>query len=60
MAVNRSLTFSAVLADVSKNSRPASRAYASASDAGMARLSGCSVTRSSLLPASAIIMFSLA
>lgn len=60
MAVNSSLTFSAVLAEVSKNKSPASRAYASASEAGMARLSGCSVTRSSLFPASAMMMFSLA
>lgn len=60
MAVNNSLTFSAVLAEVSKNRRPASRAYASASDAGMARLSGCSVTRSNLFPARAMMMFSLA
>lgn len=60
MAVNSSLTFSAVLADVSKNKSPASRAYASASEAGMARLSGCSVTRSSLFPAKAMMMFSLA
>lgn len=60
MAVNSSLTFSAVLAEVSKKRRPASRAYDSASAAGMALLSGCSVTRSSLFPARAMMMFSLA
>lgn len=60
MAVKSSRTFSAVLADVSKNRRPASRAYAWASAAGMARLSGCSLTRSSLLPARAMMIFSFA
>lgn len=60
MAAKSSLTFSAVLADVSKNSSPASFAYASASAVAMTRLSGLSVTRSSLLPASAMMMFSLA
>ena len=60
IAVNRSRTFSAVFADVSKNSNPASLAYASASDVVMARLSGCSATKSALLPARAMIMFSLA
>jgi hypothetical protein len=60
MAVKSSLTFSLVLADVSKKRRPASRAYCSASAAWMARLSGDSVTRSSLLPARAMMMFSLA
>ena len=58
--MNSSRTFSAVLADVSKNRSPASFAYASASAAGITRLSGCSVTRSSLLPARAMMMFSLA
>lgn len=60
MAVKRSRTFSAVFADVSKKSRPASLAYASASAVGIALLSGCSFTRSSLLPARAMMMFSLA
>ena len=60
IAVNSSFTFSAVLALVSKKRRPASRAYCSASEVGMARLSGCSLTRSSLLPARAMMMFSLA
>lgn len=60
MAVKSSLTFSLVLADVSKKSSPASRAYCSASAVEMARLSGDSVTRSSLFPASAMMMFSLA
>lgn len=60
IAVKRSRTFSAVFADVSKNSSPASRAYASASAVAIARLSGCSETRSDLFPARAMIMFSLA
>jgi hypothetical protein len=60
MAVNSSCTFSAVFADVSKKSSPASFAYASASAVSIARLSGCSVTKSSLFPASAMMMFSLA
>lgn len=60
MAVNSSRTFSAVFADVSKNSSPASRAYASASAVVIARLSGCSATRSDLFPARAIMMFSFA
>lgn len=60
MAVKSSLTFSAVLADVSKNSRPASLAYCWASAVEMARLSGLSVTRSNLLPARAIMIFSFA
>jgi hypothetical protein len=60
MAVKRSPTFSAVLADVSKKSRPASVAYCRASSAAMARLDGSSATRSSLLPARAMMMFSLA
>lgn len=60
IAVNNSFTFSEVFADVSKNSRPASLAYCDASSADIARLSGCSVTRSSLLPASAMMMFSFA
>ena len=60
IAVNSSLTFSAVFALVSKNSRFASRAYASASAVCTARLSGCSATRSALLPARAMMMFSLA
>jgi hypothetical protein len=60
MAVNSSRTFSAVFADVSKNSRPASLAYCSASAAEIARLSGFSVTKSSLFPARAMMIFSLA
>lgn len=60
IAVKRSRTFSAVLAEVSKNSKPASLAYASASAFVIARLSGCSATKSALLPARAIIIFSLA
>lgn len=60
MAVNNSLTFSAVFAEVSKKSRLASLAYASASDVETARLSGCSATRSALFPARAIMMFSFA
>ena len=60
IAVNNSRTFSAVFADVSKNSNPASLAYAEASAVVMARLSGWSATRSDLLPASAMMMFSLA
>lgn len=60
IAVNSSLTFSAVLALVSKKRRFASFAYASASAVGTARLSGCSATRSALFPASAMMMFSLA
>lgn len=60
IAVNNSLTFSAVLALVSKKSRLASRAYASASAVGTARLSGCSATKSALFPASAMMMFSFA
>jgi hypothetical protein len=60
ISVNSSRTFSAVLADVSKKRRPASLAYCWASVVGMARLSGLSLTRSSLLPASAIMMFSFA
>jgi hypothetical protein len=60
MAVKSSRTFSLVFAEVSKKSRPASRAYCSASAWVMARLSGDSVTRSSLFPASAMMMFSLA
>lgn len=60
MAVNSSLTFSAVFALVSKNKRLASLAYASASAVETARLSGCSATRSALLPASAMMMFSFA
>lgn len=58
--MNRSFTFSAVFADVSKNKRPASFAYASASTVDTARLSGWSVTKSDLLPARAMIMFSFA
>jgi hypothetical protein len=60
MAVKSSLTFSAVFAEVSKKSRPASWAYCSASAVETARLSGSSVTRSSLFPARAMMMFSLA
>lgn len=60
MAVNSSRTFDDVFADVSKKSRPASRAYSSASAVWITRLSGFSVTRSSLFPASAITMFSFA
>ena len=60
MAVKSSRTFSLVLAEVSKKRRPASRAYCSASAVEMARLSGFSVTRSSLLPARAMMMFSFA
>lgn len=60
MAVKSSLTFSAVFALVSKNSSPASLAYASASPVGTARLSGCSATRSALFPASAMMIFSFA
>ena len=60
IAVNNSRTFSAVFADVSKNNSPASRAYASASAVVMARLSGCSATRSDLFPAKAMIIFSFA
>lgn len=60
MAVNNSLTFSAVFAEVSKNRSPASLAYASASEVVIARLSGCSATRSALFPARAMIIFSLA
>jgi len=60
MAVNRSRTFSEVFAEVSKNRSPASLAYASASAALTARLSGFSVTKSSLFPARAMMMFSFA
>lgn len=60
MAVNKSRTFSAVLAEVSKNKRPVSLAYASASAVVMARLSGCSATKSDLFPAKAIMIFSFA
>lgn len=60
IAVKRSRTFSDVLAEVSKKSKPASCAYASASAVGIARLSGFSVTRSSLLPARAMTIFSFA
>lgn len=60
MAVNKSRTFSDVFADVSKNNRPASLAYASASAAVIARLSGFPVTKSNLFPARAMIMFSFA
>lgn len=60
MAVNSSLTLLAVFAEVSKNKRPASFAYASASAVEMARLSGFSSTMSFLLPASAMMMFSFA
>ena len=60
IAVKRSRTFSDVFADVSKKSRPASLAYASASAVAIARLSGWSATRSALFPAKAMIMFSLA
>lgn len=60
MAVKSSLTFVDVLAEVSKNSNPASRAYASASAVSIARLSGWSLTRSALFPASAMMMFSFA
>lgn len=60
MAVKRSRTFSAVFADVSKNSRPASLTYASASAVVMVRLSRCSATRSALFPARAMLMFSFA
>ena len=60
IAVKSSRTFSAVFADVSKNSKPASLAYASASAVVMARLSGCSVTKSSLFPANAMMIFSFA
>jgi hypothetical protein len=60
ISVNSSRTFSAVFADVSKNSRPASLAYCWASAVGMARLSGFSLTKSSLFPARAITMFSFA
>jgi hypothetical protein len=61
--VNSSRMFSAVFADVSKKRRPDSLANASASAVGMARLSGfpvVSLTRSSLFPASAMMIFSLA
>lgn len=50
----------AVLADVSKKSSPASLAYASASAVWICRLSGLSLTISTLLPANAMTMFSLA
>jgi hypothetical protein len=60
MAVKSSRTFEDVLAEVSKKRRPASRAYASASAVGIALLSGFSVTRSSLLPARAMTIFSFA
>lgn len=60
IALNSSLTLSAVFAEVSKNNRLASLAYCSASEVGTARLSGCSATRSALLPARAMIMFSFA
>ena len=60
IAVKRSRTFSAVLAEVSKNKSPASLAYASASAVVIARLSGLSATKSNLLPARAMIMFSFA
>jgi hypothetical protein len=60
MDVNNSLTFSDVLAEVSKNSNPASLAYASASAVLIARLSGWLVTKSSLLPARAMMIFSFA
>lgn len=56
IAVKRSLTFVAFLADVSKKRRCASRAYVSASAVGTARLDGSAVTRSSLLPARAMTM----
>ena len=52
--MNRSLTFVAFLAEVSKKRRRASRAYVSASAVGTARLDGSAVTRSSLLPARAM------
>ena len=54
MALNNSLTFSPDFADVSKNSRPASLAYASASAVSMARWA----ERSDLLPANAMMMAS--
>lgn len=60
MAVNSSLTFCVVFALVSKKSRFASLAYASASAVDIARLSGCSVTKSNLFPARAMMMFSFA
>ena len=60
IAVKSSRTFSDVFADVSKKSRPASLAYASASAVAITRLSGCSATKSALFPARAIIMFSFA
>lgn len=62
--MNSSLTFSAVFALVSKNSNPASLAYASASAVSTALFDvgedADGDARSSLLPASAITMFSLA
>lgn len=62
--MNSSLTFSAVFALVSKNNNPASLAYASASAVSTALFDvgedDDGDARSSLLPASAITMFSLA
>lgn len=60
MAVNSSFTFSAVFADVSKNKRPASLAYASASAVSTARFDGVDVAKSSLFPARAMTIDSLA
>lgn len=60
MAVKSSLTLVAVLAEVSKKRSPASLAYASASAVGICRLSGLSLTMSTLFPASAITIFSFA
>jgi len=60
MAVKSVFTFSAVFAEVSKNRRPASLAYASASVVSTARLEPAPVARSSLFPARAMTMFSFA
>jgi len=60
IAVKSSRTLVEVFAEVSKKRRPASLAYASASAVSMARLSGNSLTTSTLFPANAMMMFSLA